>query len=125
MKYIYRFWNKDNECLYVGQTIRLKSRFNQHRQDKEWWNEVDKIEYAIVERDFLTDLYEIYYINKIKGKYNARDVKITYNRFDYPELIFTEYDMGLIKGKTRGKRANMKMFHDVCDIQIDKNDLGF
>lgn len=25
--YIYRFFNKENECLYVGKTVSLKARF--------------------------------------------------------------------------------------------------
>lgn len=36
MQYIYKFYNRENECLYVGKTIHLKPRFNQHKKDKEW-----------------------------------------------------------------------------------------
>jgi len=102
MQYIYRFFDKDNVCLYVGKTIKLKSRFNQHKQDKDWWQEIVKIEYAEVGRDFMIDLYEIFYINELKGKYNAKDIKVKYARFDYPKLEFVEYDMSLIKSKMKG-----------------------
>jgi excinuclease UvrABC nuclease subunit len=91
MQYIYRFFNNKNECLYVGKTIRLKSRFNQHKKDKEWWNEVHFIDYAECEKEFMIDLYEIFYINKMKTKYNAKDIKIKYMKFEYPELEFKPY----------------------------------
>jgi hypothetical protein len=52
----------------------------------------------------MVDLYEIHYINVFKGKYNAKDINVLYHKWTYPELIFHEYDMGLLNG--RRKKCN-------------------
>jgi excinuclease UvrABC nuclease subunit len=103
--FIYRFFDKDNVCLYVGKTIHLKPRFLQHKQDKDWFNEVVKIEYAQLPkgREFMVDLYEIHYINILGGKYNAKDINVLYQKWTYPELAFKEYDMRLLSGRRKRK----------------------
>jgi excinuclease UvrABC nuclease subunit len=96
-QYIYRFYNENNQCLYVGKTIHLKPRFLQHKQ-KEWWDQVYRIEYAELPkgREFMVDLYEVYYINSSKPKYNAKDINVKYMVWSYPLLEFKNYDIGLI-----------------------------
>jgi excinuclease UvrABC nuclease subunit len=91
MKYIYKFFNNNNECLYVGKTGHLKSRFNQHKRDKIWWAEIERIEYAICEKEFMIDLYEIYYINTLDPKYNLKDTRIKHLNFKFPQLTFFRY----------------------------------
>jgi predicted GIY-YIG superfamily endonuclease len=39
---LYRFWN-DDTLLYVGISCDPGRRFGEHRQDKPWWTQVDKI----------------------------------------------------------------------------------
>jgi predicted GIY-YIG superfamily endonuclease len=38
---VYRFHNGIGELLYVGKTVDLKARFEQHAASKPWWHEVD------------------------------------------------------------------------------------
>lgn len=71
--YIYRFLDETNKVLYVGQTINLNGRIRQHFvfQRKDWHDEVQKIEFKEYEYKNEMNIYEIYYINKLKPKYNA------------------------------------------------------
>jgi hypothetical protein len=89
-KYIYIFYDILDKCLYVGQTTDTVKRFNSHKRQT-WWNEVYAIEYAKVEKEILTDLYEIYYINKLKGLYNRKDIKVKYIKFKFSELKFMKF----------------------------------
>jgi len=89
--YIYVFYDNKDTVLYVGKTFTLKHRFYQHKKTKDWWIEVSKIEYAICEKSFMVDIYEIYYINLLKPKYNAKDTNITIFKFDYPQLKFKSF----------------------------------
>lgn len=90
MYYIYKFYNQDDEVIYVGKTIDIKQRFYQHSK-KDWWHEVVKIEISELETKLWWDIYEQFYINKHKTKYNVKDTKIKYKKFDYPELDFKIY----------------------------------
>jgi excinuclease UvrABC nuclease subunit len=101
MQYIYKFYNQNNECLYIGKTYHLKPRFIQHKKDKAWWNEVVKIEYGECIKDILVDIYEIYYIDKLKPKYNIKDIKIKFMKCHYPELTFINYDINELKNKNK------------------------
>lgn len=91
MRYIYKFFNKQNECVYVGKTTHLKSRFYQHSNTQPWFNEVTRIEYAQCVKEFMIDIYELFYINTIKPKYNKKDTKIQHMNFDLDELNFKIY----------------------------------
>lgn len=44
MNTLYRFYNAAGELLYIGLTTRLPQRFRDHRQSKEWWSQVARIE---------------------------------------------------------------------------------
>ena len=41
--FVYQFWNDRGECLYIGASKSLTSRFSSH-QAKRWWHEVRRIE---------------------------------------------------------------------------------
>ena len=57
----------NNEVVYVGKTINMESRQKSHNKDKDWFIEGLEIEYAEVDNKTIMDIYELYYINKIKG----------------------------------------------------------
>jgi predicted GIY-YIG superfamily endonuclease len=40
---LYRFFDAANQLLYVGITASPPRRFNEHRTNKEWWTQVNKI----------------------------------------------------------------------------------
>jgi predicted GIY-YIG superfamily endonuclease len=87
--YIYRFYNLD-EIIYVGKTINLKQRFYQHSK-KDWFKEVTNIDIAEVSKLFV-DIYEQYYINYHRTKYNIKDINQKYKKFYYPLLHFNKYE---------------------------------
>lgn len=92
MQYVYKFYNNKDECLYVGKTNCLAARFSQHKRDKLWFNEVDYIMYARCPKEFMIDIYEIYYINTLSPKYNRKDINIKHIDFCYDKLKFKKYD---------------------------------
>lgn len=67
---VYIFYDKDENPLYVGKTKNIKRRIYQHKRDKNWFNEVLRIDIAYTFNKTNTDIYEIYYINLLKPKYN-------------------------------------------------------
>ena len=91
MQYIYKFYNKNDECLYVGKTNRLSNRFSQHKRDKIWFKEVEYIMTSQCKKEFMIDMYELYYINTLKPKYNRKDINIKHVDFYHEELIFKKY----------------------------------
>lgn len=40
---LYRFWDHNDNLLYVGITISPENRWKQHSKDKPWWSEVARI----------------------------------------------------------------------------------
>ncbi len=94
--YVYKFLDKDNNALYVGQTIDMDRRMSEHK-GKIWDVEKDRIEYAVCEN--MTDMciYEMYYINKLNAKYNDCLVYNVKPSFTLPELNFKVYDERLIE----------------------------
>ena len=71
--YVYRFLDKENKILYVGQTTNMNSRMKAHfiYQRKEYADKIEKVEYKEYDYRNEMSIYEIYYINKFVPKYNA------------------------------------------------------
>lgn len=85
--YVYRFINKDGDIIYVGRTVNLHNRMNQHfggkgHLCKEAYSEVDKIEFTVLDSELSMVMCELYFINKYKAKYNTADL---YRGFVYLE----------------------------------------
>lgn len=77
--YVYRFLNKNYEVIYVGKSIHLIIRMNQHFSEtshlpNECYYEVNKVEYITLASEKEMDETEKYYISLWKPKYNIRDV---------------------------------------------------
>lgn len=77
--YVYRFINSDGNIIYVGRTINLHNRMNQHfgskgHLPKQAYDEVNKIEYTILDSEIAMVMCELYYINKYNCKYNTSDI---------------------------------------------------
>jgi hypothetical protein len=71
---VYKFINKNNEILYIGKTTQeLHIRIHQHKKDKSWFDEVFKIYYIECQDELEMKIFELYYINEIKTKYNKAD----------------------------------------------------
>lgn len=94
--YIYKYLNKDNEVIYVGLTTRpIKQRVKEHEVEK-LQEETYFIEYAEVATKADMQMYEIYYINKYKPKYNIRSLDKNGTNMNLPELVFIPFNK---KGK--------------------------
>lgn len=70
--YVYRFLDKENITLYIGQSRQysLETRVNQHRTSQSWFNEVEKVEFIYCMDRLEMDLFERFYISKFRPKYN-------------------------------------------------------
>lgn len=68
MFYIYKFYNK-NSILYVGKTTNIYSRFNSHKNSKDWFIEATHIHVGKCNNKIDMDIYELYYINKLTPPY--------------------------------------------------------
>ena len=99
--YIYKHLNKDNQVVYVGQTINMDSRQCTHRNSSEWKDTIHKVEYAEVTDSLLMDIYEKYYISKYNPINNKEYIDCQYSRFftSLEELNFREYKQN--KSKVR------------------------
>lgn len=77
--YVYRFINNENSIIYVGRTVNLHNRMNQHFGGKghlpeQAYNEVDKVEYCVLDSEISMVMAELYFINKFKPKHNTSDL---------------------------------------------------
>ena len=91
--YIYKHLDNDNNIIYIGQTVDMKSRQYTHKFSSEWKKEISKIEYAEVTDNLLMDIYERYYISKYTPKFNIKGIDCKYDEFFamMKELEFKEY----------------------------------
>lgn len=107
MFYVYKYLNDKNEVLYVGQTIDLDRRFNEHK-GHQWDIEKSKILFAKCNTLSDMNIYEMYYINKLKAKYNTALVFNDVPSFELPELTWEEYDKNHYETKTKEVEERLK-----------------
>jgi excinuclease UvrABC nuclease subunit len=71
--FIYVFMSKENRPIYVGKTKqKLSIRMSTHNHlPNDCYNNVDKIYFGKVESEADMAIYEAYYINKYKPRYNT------------------------------------------------------
>ena len=93
--FVYKFVDKEGQALYVGQTVDVDRRMQEHK-GRIWDLEKDHIEYARCENMADMCLYEMYYINKLHAKYNDSLVYNVEPSFVLPELDFKVYDQKLV-----------------------------
>lgn len=62
---VYRLY-KDNEIIYIGKSVNIKSRISQHIKDKE----IDSYDYCEFANESDMNIYELYYIDKFKPRLN-------------------------------------------------------
>lgn len=90
---VYRFYDNDNICLYVGITEDFKTRIKQHENDKEWFINVNRFEHSDYMNRNQAKIYEIYYISKLKPIYNNDHINFVDGfNMTMEELEFKEYD---------------------------------
>ncbi|OAA84703.1 GIY-YIG nuclease family protein [Clostridium ljungdahlii] len=131
MYWVYKIFDKNIVLLYVGKTTDLLNRPKAHYSDP-WGNEIDKI--VITEYKSATDmeLYETYYINKLKPKYNIAKVMDTPTvNLPEPNLWLDyeqEYQKRELENKSQNKSINYKNAKENllkprnCDIILKKDE---
>lgn len=95
MHYVYKFINKNKEVLYIGKTSRLNHRLYTHfnSEMKDWKLEVDYVEICNFKDGATMSIYELYYIDLYKPKYNIDcKYKNTYTNLTLPVVEFKKYD---------------------------------
>ena len=89
MSYVYRFIDGKGNIIYIGKTVNINSRMQQHfsngHLDKQCYNSVAKIEYQKYKTESDSLIMETYYITKHSPKYN----KLQQSR-DLPTIQFDE-----------------------------------
>ena len=113
MFYVYKFLDAEGNALYVGQTIDIDRRMQEH-VGTIWDKEKDHIEFAECKTLSDMNLYEMYYINKLHAKYNTALVFKDEPSFELPDLQWSIYtkDIYLIAHQERCNqmKENMKVF---------------
>ena len=90
MAYVYRFLDSKGNIIYIGKTVNIGLRMQQHFSDKghlpkECYNSVAKIEYQKYKTESDSLIMETYYITKHSPRYN----KLQQSR-DSPTIQFEE-----------------------------------
>ena len=90
MAYVYRFLDSKGNIIYIGKTVNINLRMQQHFSDKghlakECYNSVAKIEYQKYKTESDSLIMETYYITKYNPKYN----QLQKSR-DIPNIEFNE-----------------------------------
>lgn len=72
---LYRCFNKKDELLYVGKTLRPAYRFSEHKRDKHWWSKVVKIKLQHFKDSKELAKAETKAIKKEKPIYNSKHLE--------------------------------------------------
>jgi len=114
--YIYKWVYRITNVLYVGKTTNLQTRTNHHKNDKIWLSKDVELYYAELPNKTDMDIYEIYYINKYKPKYNTRFMNNIEFSIELPKLDFKLYEQ-------KNKNENPKSFYNEPVI-LNNNETG-
>jgi predicted GIY-YIG superfamily endonuclease len=120
---LYRFFNANNELLYVGITNNPFNRFSGHSKDKEWFKEITHSTMEHYPNRLAVDRAETMAIKSEKPKYNRAKVdgfekaqdhfkKIRYGRIDNHDML-----MGIvITNSANCKFLNLSVARDAYYI---------
>lgn len=89
---IYNIYN-NTKLIYTGKTNNFLTRLKTHVSLQPWRNEITHIAIAECKTKVDMDLYEKYYINKLKPKYNKAIVYNETPTFAVEELIFKKFSL--------------------------------
>lgn len=112
--YVYKFVDKNEDILYVGKTKNLKTRVQSHIREKNWIEEGCRIYIAEVISQTDMDIYELYYINKLKPIHNVANAYDSEFSIELNELNFKHYQTVSEKDLTHRKK-NAPISHVVED----------
>lgn len=93
MHIVYEFYNIEDECIYIGQTINFMQRLNDHRCNSKFYSEIVRIVCNVAESLPDMTFLEAQYIIQKKPKYNQRIIGSKESRFKIDYLQRVEYDI--------------------------------
>ncbi len=97
---LYRFKDMNDNIIYIGKANDINKRLKNHEHlSEQCYNEIATIEYTVIDNKADRDILEIYFITKLKPKYNQQSkyleyptlIKIDMNLYWYP-ISIDEYD---------------------------------
>lgn len=100
---VYEFYNVDDQCIYVGQTLNFIQRVHDHKSNSKFYKEITRIICSVTESLPDMTFLEAQYIIQKKPKYNQRIIGAIASRFKIDCLQIIEYDVEgieLIQRKT-------------------------
>lgn len=125
--YVYRYIHND-EIIYIGKTNDLNRRDKEHKSDK-WYHDKLKYEYIQVDNEFITQLYEVYLINRdnpkeniaSKNNYDVSDIKFNIEETWKPVIIKERSNKAKIKkcNEKNAKKSNKALVMERQMQEID------
>lgn len=111
---VYKFYNKDNQLLYVGITNNFRNRFYTHTNDKEWIEDVSYIKVSKPMTRNKAHIYEIYYVATENPKYNidfaeGGDVDIELPDIEFDNVAIPEFKDGNVREKLSDEEIRVKI----------------
>lgn len=122
--FIYKFIDSDNKVIYIGKTKDLKRRLRQHKREKEWFNEVNKIYFAECLNETDLNIYEVYFINKYTPIYNKKEnyqVSFTTKMKELQFRLYTDDygELESVSDSDLGKLFRLYMMFGYSEFHID------
>ena len=125
--YVYRFLDENNKIIYVGKTGDLKSRIRGHfakgHLPKKCYSNVKNIEACKITNETNCAIYEIYYINKYKPKYNKihkyKD-RIILDLSELEWINFKKISFDVKKTKTKYVMISYNIPKNLTDADLGK-----
>ena len=82
---VYRHLDKNGDIIYIGKSKNLATRQKSHRDNSEWFLDINSIEYITLDSKIEMDIAELYLINKHSPINNKKD-----NRSDSVAIVNME-----------------------------------
>lgn len=117
---VYRFLDKNENIIYIGRAKNLENRLKGHRHlSEECYIECKYVEYTCFENEDEMELAELYYIKKLKPKYNIIGVG-THNIFNISELDNKKFKKFKKFNKTPSSKIIIEFDDSIKDMQIEE-----
>lgn len=86
--YVYKIIDESDRVLYVGQSQNISGRVKSHLSNRHWIEEGHKFYVAEMQSKTDSDIYEIYFINKLKPFYNIANSNNISFSVELPNINF-------------------------------------
>lgn len=91
---VYKHLDNEENIIYIGKSKSILHRQRQHAKNSEWFDEINSIEYCVLDSKIEMDIVELYLINTLNPKYNKKDKREDkFGSINISELNWMEFDM--------------------------------